>query len=56
MSERLAYTDTWDRGIDSFLDMLYRGCSVMRRLAVFKRLYLPSLRYETSPLYQKYDG
>ncbi|MCE8422935.1 MAG: hypothetical protein J5U16_03250, partial [Candidatus Methanoperedens sp.] len=23
MSERLAYTDTWDRGIDSFLDMLY---------------------------------
>ncbi|MBU4220760.1 MAG: site-specific DNA-methyltransferase, partial [Euryarchaeota archaeon] len=32
MSERLAYTDTWDRGIDSFLDMLYPRLQLMRRL------------------------
>jgi len=32
MSERLAYTDTWRRGIDSFLDMLYPRLQLMRRL------------------------
>jgi adenine-specific DNA-methyltransferase len=32
MSERLAYTDTWDRGIDSFLDMLYPRLQLMKRL------------------------
>ncbi len=30
--ERLAYTDTWDRGIDSFLDMIYPRLQLMRRL------------------------
>lgn len=32
MSERLAYTDTWERGIDSFLDMLYPRLQLMKRL------------------------
>ncbi len=32
MSERLAYTDTWDRGIDSFLDMLYPRLQLMKQL------------------------
>lgn len=32
MNERLTYTDTWDRGIDSFLDMLYPRLQLMRRL------------------------
>ena len=32
MSERLAYTDTWDRGLDSFLDMLYPRLLLMKRL------------------------
>jgi len=32
MSERLAYTDTWIRGVDSFLDMLYPRLCLMRRL------------------------
>ncbi|MFZ3059844.1 MAG: site-specific DNA-methyltransferase [Candidatus Methanoperedens sp.] len=36
MSERLAYTDTWDRGIDSFLDMLYPRLQLMRRLLAEK--------------------
>lgn len=30
--ERLAYTDTWSRGIDSFLDMLYPRLQLMKRL------------------------
>lgn len=30
--ERLAYTDTWDRGIDSFLDMIYPRLHLMKRL------------------------
>jgi len=32
MSERLAYTDTWKRGIDSFLDMLYPRLQLIRKL------------------------
>lgn len=32
VNERLAYTDTWDRGIDSFLDMLYPRLQLMRKL------------------------
>jgi adenine-specific DNA-methyltransferase len=32
MIERLAYTDTWERGIDSYLDMLYVRFKLMRRL------------------------
>ncbi len=32
ISERLAYTDTWERGIDSFLDMLYPRLQLMRKL------------------------
>jgi len=32
MSERLAYTDTWRRGVDSFLDMLYPRLQLMRKL------------------------
>ena len=32
MNERLAYSDTWERGIDSFLDMLYPRLQLMRRL------------------------
>jgi adenine-specific DNA-methyltransferase len=32
MIERLAYTDTWERGIDSYLDMLYIRFKLMRRL------------------------
>jgi adenine-specific DNA-methyltransferase len=32
MNERLAYTDTWDRGIDSFLDMLYPRLQLIKRL------------------------
>lgn len=32
MSERLAYTDIWERGIDSFLDMMYSRIQLMRRL------------------------
>ena len=32
MNERLTYSDTWDRGIDSFLDMLYPRLQLMRRL------------------------
>ena len=30
--ERLAYRDTWDGGIDSYLDMLYPRLQLMRRL------------------------
>ncbi len=29
MNERLAYTDTWKRGVDSFLDMLYPRLQLM---------------------------
>ncbi len=32
VQERLAYTDTWERGIDSFLDMLLPRLQIMRRL------------------------
>ncbi len=32
MSERLAYTDTWERGLDSFLDMLYPRLQLMKKL------------------------
>ncbi len=32
ISERLAYSDTWARGLDSFLDMLYPRLQLMRRL------------------------
>lgn len=32
MIERLAYTDTWERGTDSFLDMLYPRLILMRKL------------------------
>src|SRR3989338_5334538 len=32
VNERLAYTDTWDRNKDSFLDMLYPRFSLMRKL------------------------
>ena len=32
MNERLAYSDTWERGIDSFLDMLYPRLQLMKRL------------------------
>ncbi|MBI2451699.1 site-specific DNA-methyltransferase [Candidatus Pacearchaeota archaeon] len=32
MSERLAYTDTWKRGLDSFLDMMYPRLQLMRKL------------------------
>ncbi len=38
MSERLAYTDTWKRGVDSFLDMLYPRLQLMRRLLSEKGL------------------
>lgn len=30
--ERLAYTDTWEAGIDSYLDMLYPRLQLMKRL------------------------
>lgn len=30
--ERLAYTDTWEGGIDSFLDMIYPRIQLMKRL------------------------
>ena len=30
--ERLAYTDTWESGMDSFLDMLYPRLQLMKRL------------------------
>ncbi|MDG6950046.1 MAG: site-specific DNA-methyltransferase [Nitrososphaerota archaeon] len=30
--ERLAYRDTWDRGVDSYLDMLHPRLQLMRRL------------------------
>ena len=32
ISERLAYSDTWARGLDSFLDMLYPRLQLMKRL------------------------
>lgn len=32
MNERLAYSDTWERGIDSFLDMMYPRLQLMKRL------------------------
>lgn len=32
INERLAYTDTWSRGIDSFLDMIYPRLQLMRKL------------------------
>ncbi len=32
INERLAYTDTWARGIDSFLDMLYSRLQLMKKL------------------------
>jgi adenine specific DNA methylase Mod len=32
MVERLAYTDTWERGVDSFLDMFYPRLKLLRRL------------------------
>ncbi|HJH32264.1 MAG TPA: hypothetical protein C5S50_08855 [Methanosarcinaceae archaeon] len=31
MNERLAYSDTWERGLDSFLDMLYPRLQLMKR-------------------------
>jgi len=30
--ERLTYTDTWEGGIDSFLDMIYPRLQLMKRL------------------------
>jgi adenine-specific DNA-methyltransferase len=32
MNERLAYSDTWERGVDSFLDMLYPRLQLMKKL------------------------
>ena len=32
MNERLAYSDTWERGFDSFLDMMYPRLQLMKRL------------------------
>lgn len=32
VNERLAYTDTWARGVDSFLDMIYPRIQLMRKL------------------------
>jgi adenine-specific DNA-methyltransferase len=32
LNERLAYTDTWSRGLDSFLDMIFPRIQIMRRL------------------------
>jgi len=32
INERLAYTDTWSRGLDSFLDMMHPRLQIMRRL------------------------
>jgi len=32
VNERLAYSDTWSRGIDSFLDMLYPRLQLMQKL------------------------
>lgn len=32
ISERLAYSDTWSRGVDSFLDMLYPRLQLMKKL------------------------
>ena len=32
VNERLAYTDTWSRGKDSFLDMIYPRLQLMRKL------------------------
>jgi len=32
LNERLAYTDTWSRGIDSFLDMIYPRLQLMQRM------------------------
>ncbi|MFA5294370.1 MAG: site-specific DNA-methyltransferase [Methanoregulaceae archaeon] len=32
INERLAYTDTWSRGFDSFLDMIYPRLQLMRKL------------------------
>jgi adenine specific DNA methylase Mod len=32
MIERLAYTDTWERGTNSYLDMLFVRFKLMRRL------------------------
>ena len=32
INERIAYTDTWSRGMDSFLDMLYPRLQLMRKL------------------------
>ncbi len=32
INERLAYTDTWIRGVDSFLDMLYPRLHLMKKL------------------------
>ena len=38
MSERLAYTDTWRRGIDSYLDMIYPRIQLMNKLLSEKGL------------------
>ena len=32
INERLAYSDTWSRGLDSFLDMIYPRIQLMRKL------------------------
>jgi DNA modification methylase len=32
VNERLSYTDTWSRGLDSFLDMVYPRLQLMQRL------------------------
>jgi adenine-specific DNA-methyltransferase len=32
VNERLAYSDTWSRGVDSFLDMLYPRLQLMKKL------------------------
>ena len=34
MIERLAYTDTWERGIDSFLDMMYPRLHLVKRFTL----------------------
>lgn len=48
MIERLAYTDTWERGMDSFLDMMYLRLKLMYRLLSDNGLLFIHLDYNAS--------
>ena len=48
MIERLAYTDTWERGIDSFLDMIYPRLKLIKRLLSSRGVLVIHIDYNAS--------